>query len=367
MNESSPHLHRTDLLTGCQNLLSFLDRLVRDFDQRQREAYSLVVLDVNHFKRLNDTVGHEQGDAALRWVGIVLAEEAPAPSYRTGGDEFVVALVEGAFAAHVQIAERLFERLNREAGRVGLASPALTVAVVQYQGGHADSPADVMGHIEAAIAESKQAPGRPLRVFSPPELPPRPNARGLLDTLIRRMVDLGALLDETQTLALSDPLTALPNVRAAARELDAALTQAQSTEQPLAVLLIDGDNLRRYNEVGGYAAGDKMIQDLSAALRHQLRPGDFIARWRVGDEFLVLLPNTTLPAALMVGERLCRAVREASQNWRLPISISIGVAARPHHGLTDSELLARAEAAKDEAKAQGKDRVVSAQRHQLIL
>lgn len=350
------HLHRIDRLTGCGNLLGFLDWLTAKTDAGSFAPGSLAALDVNRFSALNLARGHEHGDAALRWVALVLADETSAPAFRTGGDEFALALDGADFAGHLALAERLFTRLNREADRVGLGQPALSIAVVHYSAGTASSPAQVLEHLGAAVAGVQQRPDRPPMAFRADELRPLPDARDLWDHVIRRMVALGALLDESQHLALTDPLTGLPNVRAAGQRLEAALAGAA----PLAVLLLDGDNLRQYNELGGYAAGDKMIQDLTAALHAQLRPGDFLARWRVGDEFLVLLPDTGLDGALAVGERLCRAVREASQAWLCPISVSAGVAVRPQHGTTQADLLAAAEAAKDEAKAQGKDRVIAA-------
>lgn len=348
--------HRTDPLTGCGNLLSFLDWLVEQTEVGASTGASLTALDVNRFAALNAARGHAHGDAALRWVALVLAEAASAPVFRTGGDEFVVTLAGADWAAHAALAEQLFARLNQEAGRVGLQAPAASVAVVHYPAGVARSPARILEHLEAALVEIKRRPDRPPLACHADALPPLAQAHDLWDNVIRRMVALGALLDEAQHLALTDPLTGLPNVRAAGQRLEAALAGAA----PLAVLLLDGDNLRQYNELGGYAAGDKMIQDLTATLHAQLRPGDFLARWRVGDEFLVLLPDTGLDGALAVGERLCRAVREASQAWLRPISVSVGVAVRPQHGATQADLLAAAEAAKDEAKAQGKDRVVAA-------
>ena len=122
--------------------------------------------------------------------------------------------------------------------------------------------------------------------------------------------------------------------------------------------MIDGDDLRRYNQIS-YAAGDEMIQWLGATLRDQLRPGDFLARWRVGDEFLVLLPATPLGQAAAVGSRLCRAVQQASEGWPLPVTISIGVAEYPRHGTDEVGLLRQAEAANDRAKALGKNCVVT--------
>lgn len=351
---AAPDLHRLDLLTGCGNLLSFLEWLTSAQGPAQT-ACSLVALDVNQFAQVNDSLGHAYGDAALRWVGLLLAEE-PGTAFRTGGDEFVLALAGADFAGHLVQAERLFAHLNQEAAWVGLGQPALTTAVIHYPPGAPPTPAEVLGHIESALLDVKRRRERPLTAFYARQLRMPADARRLVNHLVGRLVDLGAALDSAHHLAYTDPLTGLPNVRAAVQRLEAALAP-EGAGRPLSVLLIDGDNLRAYNAAGGYAAGDEMIRNLSAVLQKQLRPGDFLARWRVGDEFLVLLPETGAEGAAAVGERLCRAVREAARNWLQPVSVSVGVAARPPHQ-DQAGLLAAVEAAASAAKARGKDRVV---------
>lgn len=354
---TTPELHRTDPLTDCGNLLGFLDWLTGPAGPA-RAPCSLIALDVNQFARVNDAHGHAHGDAALRWVGLILNEAAAGAAFRTGGDEFVLVIAGPDFAAHLVLAQRLFARLNREAAWVGLSQPALTTAVVHYSPGSAASPAEVLGQLESALLEVKRRPDRPLTSFYAAQLRMPADARRLVNQLVDRIVNLGLALDAVQHLALTDPLTGLPNLRAALQRLEAALA-AGVAGHPLALLLIDGDNLKAYNEAGGYAAGDLMIQNLGAVLHKQLRPGDFLARWRVGDEFLVLLPDTGPERAVAVGERLGRAVREASQDWLQPVTISIGVAGRPPHH-DQAALLAAAEAAAAEAKTRGRDRVVLA-------
>ena len=345
-------LHRLDQLTGCANLLGFLEWLVGPAGP-SRSAGSLVALDVNQFALVNDAHGHAYGDAALRWVGLLLAD-AGAVAFRTGGDEFVLALSGADFAGHLVQAQHLFARLNAEAARVGLGRPALTTAVVHYPPGAAPTPAEVLGQLESALLEVKRRPERPLTAFYAAQLRMPADARRLVNQLVERIVGLGAALDEAHHLALTDALTGLPNGRAAIQRLEAAL---EPPGRALAVLLIDGDNLRDYNAAGGYAAGDELIQNLGAVLQKQLRPGDFLARWRIGDEFVVLLPETSPEAAVAVGERLGRAVREASQAWLQPVTVSIGVATRPPHADL-ANLLSAAEAAAAAAKSQGRNRVV---------
>ena len=123
--------------------------------------------------------------------------------------------------------------------------------------------------------------------------------------------------------------------------------------------MIDGDNIRIYNSIN-YAAGDEMIRAMSTVFRNSLRPNDFVARWRSGDEFIAVLPDTPVEGAKIIGERFRLAVKEASQTWMFPVTISIGIANYPAHGDTINALIDKAEAANKRAKERGKDQVMLA-------
>jgi diguanylate cyclase (GGDEF)-like protein len=124
--------------------------------------------------------------------------------------------------------------------------------------------------------------------------------------------------------------------------------------------LIDGDNFRAYNNTINYAAGDEAICKMSAVLKQNLRPNDCVARWRNGDEFLVILPDTTGEDAKKIGERFRMAVKTASQDWKIPLTISTGIASFPENGEDLKLLIDKAEAANKRAKQQGKDQVILA-------
>jgi diguanylate cyclase (GGDEF)-like protein len=354
------HLFRTDALVGCGNLVGFSELLESFFSAVPRQPFSLLAVDINWFGQLNEAQGHEQGDVALRWIGLALAEETGAPVYRIGGDEFVVVLVQGNPVEHSSLGQRVFERLNERSDRFGLSAPAVAVAVILYTGQEpVDSP-DVFVHLTSAIMDVKNNFNRMYRTYQATDLDSssdQATLRWMTSLMMKRIVTLGEMLDEWQKLAYTDPVSGLPNQRAAENQLRSHLIQASTSGQPLSILLIDGDDLRRYNQIS-YAAGDEMIERLGSTLRDQLRPGDFLARWRVGDEFLVLLPSTPRGQAVSVGKRLCRAVEQASEGWPLPVTISIGVAEYPCYGLDEASLLHQAEAANDRAKEAGKNCVV---------
>jgi diguanylate cyclase (GGDEF)-like protein len=178
----------------------------------------------------------------------------------------------------------------------------------------------------------------------------------VINTLTERLLSFASRLDATHKIAYVDPITQLPNSIAAERELEHTIQQAERGQDPFAILFIDGDNLRYYNDIS-YSTGDDMLRRLAELLTHHLRPGDFIARWRVGDEFLVLLPATRGNVAFVVAERLRSAVETISKSWEIPITISIGIACYPSNGETVGELLANVEKAAKASKNNGKNQI----------
>ena len=350
-------IFRIDPLTGCKTLVSFCEWLTQHLRDVAPAPFSVIALDVNQFAQVNATKGHAYGDDVIRWFGFVLMEEIHAPVYRLGGDAFGVVLTQDSHAEHAAIARRAFDRLNRDAARFELAAPVATVTVVHYAGDAPINSADIWFHLYSTTYDAKATAERAFKIYHATELA---RADRFLNETLGRMIEriawLGAMVDESQHLAFTDPVTGLPNQRAALNQIETRIAQRQT---PFAVLMIDGDNLTDYNNIS-YAMGDEMIDLLGKTLHASLRPGDFLARWRVGDEFLIILPNVAREHANAISERFCAAVAHASQQWRFPVTISMGVAVYPDHGATSAELLARAEAGLKQAKDSGKNRAVIA-------
>jgi diguanylate cyclase (GGDEF)-like protein len=115
------------------------------------------------------------------------------------------------------------------------------------------------------------------------------------------------LLAELQATTTHDQLTGLPNRRAWDDRLEQALRRAADASQPLSVVAIDLDQLKRINNTHGHAQGDRLLQRCAHAWSGALRDGDFLARLG-GDEFLVLLPGSPQVAAEQVARRFLGAV-----------------------------------------------------------
>ena len=173
--------------------------------------------------------------------------------------------------------------------------------------------------------------------------------------LIYRSLLVPSLKEEART----DPKTELANMKHWNQLAQAEVERARRFGRPLSVVVADFDLLRDVNNRYGHLMGDQMIRRVADAIRASLREYDVPARFG-GDEFVVLMPETTLPEAMAVAERIRRGVESIvlkSGDASVPASVSVGVALFPSHGRTASDLLAAADRAVYQAKALGRNRV----------
>jgi diguanylate cyclase (GGDEF)-like protein len=154
--------------------------------------------------------------------------------------------------------------------------------------------------------------------------------------------------------ALQDPLTGLPNRRALDLRLREISTSANG--QPCAIALIDLDRFKAVNDARSHAAGDAVLRAVASSLRTALRAQDLVVRYG-GDEFVVVLPATTLPVAQAVLTRATQAVAELPVDTGAGVTMSVGVVRMPLAGSPDAAL-ADADAAMYRAKRAGGNRVL---------
>ena len=355
MDDHHLSVERIDALMGCGNLLSFLELFSHRFSSTTYSAFSLLLVDLNNFMRFNKERGQEQGDAVLHWLSIVL-KDTELPVYRIGGDEVIVVLTGGTQEEKENLTRAVFSRLNRESAQFAWSNPASVILI--HFGSEKLEIADLWIAISDALQDAKVEGGRGFLVNKYARANTGNNYQiGVINTLTERLLSFATRLEASNQLAYLDPNTQLPNSLAAEKEIERTMQQAQQTNGMFSVLFIDGDNLRFYNDIS-YSVGDEMIRNLANTLSHHLRPGDFLARWRVGDEFFVILPDTPSDKALHVAERLRAAVENESKAWRIPVSVSIGMADYPAKGTSIRELLDAVERSAKQAKDSGKNQVV---------
>jgi diguanylate cyclase (GGDEF)-like protein len=166
--------------------------------------------------------------------------------------------------------------------------------------------------------------------------------------------------------AATDPLTGLANRRTLDDDLRAAWSRCVRDGEPLAVLVIDVDHFKAFNDTVGHQAGDACLAAIAgAAQRASARAGSVACRWG-GDEFLVVLPATDLTAAAAIADDVLAAVRglprhvAAAGDRRLTVSIGVS-ATLPAAGGDAAVVVAAADRAMYAAKQSGRDRRVAAE------
>lgn len=363
--------YRLDPLTGCSNFLSFMETLSQFSARVEKQPFSILHADLNHLYMLNASKGRTYGDSVIRWMEIVLREESSARTYRLGGDQFSLLLTCETTCDSEELANRIFARLNREGEQLGIPTPAALIALIHYDDPDDYSLYDMMFQLGETMFDVKSKRDPCIHVYHGRDLIRaglQAEEAGQLDgayinkvlrwianDAIGHLFFVGRMLDSAQRTSFLDAISGLPNMRAALLKIE----KEAAAKEPFALLLMDGDNIRDYNNVS-YACGDDMIRKISAVLSEKLRPGDFLARWRSGDEFVAILPNTSAEGGRIVGERFRSSIKEASLTWMFPITITTGVATYPASGSDVDSIVDAAEKAMKKGKDAGKDQVIVA-------
>jgi diguanylate cyclase (GGDEF)-like protein len=174
----------------------------------------------------------------------------------------------------------------------------------------------------------------------------------------RVIADSFGELKKFERHAKTDALTGLANRHALKETFPAEIKHCIEKDQAVAMIMIDVDNFKQFNDMFGHIAGDRALSAVSKILRSQFRPRDLLVRYG-GDEFAVLLPGTSKEQALAVGERVRAAVGGTTGDGsdsliQIPIKISMGVAELNPAGTLDA-LIRDADAALYRAKNAGRD------------
>ena len=159
------------------------------------------------------------------------------------------------------------------------------------------------------------------------------------------------LYEQTRNSSLHDPLTGLANRRLLDIQLEKSYEAAKRYQEKLAVVMLDIDHFKNYNDTHGHLGGDRLLARLAEVLVKTLRDADYVFRYG-GEEFLCMLPETDLEMAGEVAERLRRAVQTQTD-----VTISLGIAAFTESMPDKETLIRRADEALYLAKKNGRNRV----------
>jgi len=168
------------------------------------------------------------------------------------------------------------------------------------------------------------------------------------------------LRETLRNQAIRDALTGLFNRRYLEETLTRELSRARRNRHSVAVMMIDLDHLKLFNDRYGHEAGDVLLHEVGMVLQQNVRVEDVVCRYG-GDEFAIVLPDADLQSAARRAQEIADRVKERRIEYRgRPLgesTISVGVAASPEHGDRSDELIRAADQALYAAKRAGRDRV----------
>ncbi len=326
-----------DPLTGLPNLLALITDLQ---GPSKTDRLAVAGFDVKRIDMINREFGHDEGDRLIKEIADSLVKATARLNvegsrvYRLGGDEFCVLL------PGLPHADELIDDL-RARGTLAKVNHAVVSCSCRNKDLE-EAFLDVWPLLIDALESQAGARGTQMK--------------RLVRVLVNRVRETIELLKASRRLAYTDDVSGLPNQRAARHLIGEYLAKRMDTEGPLGLLFADGDNLKVYNDNLGYAAGDEMIRRLGNVIASETSPGELVARWLSGDEFMIILPGAGKKEALDRAVSICKAVEVQTAQWVYPVTISVGVVSAPEDGTDLETLITKVEKATARAKKLGKNR-----------
>jgi diguanylate cyclase (GGDEF)-like protein len=173
---------------------------------------------------------------------------------------------------------------------------------------------------------------------------------------------LKELLEQTRELSISDGLTGLYNQMHFFELLKQETKKSQRLNLSYSLIIFDVDHFKNYNDHNGHLNGSETLKNIGTIMKNKFRTSDLLAKYG-GDEFVIILPKTDKVGAYLAAERLREGVEKqvfpgAETQPLKKLTISIGMANYPEHGLSDEEILNRADKALYFAKESGRNRTI---------
>lgn len=313
-----------DALTGIPNRRAFdreLDRRLAQFRQRLTPV-SLVLVDVDHFKKFNDTHGHQAGDEVLKAVGDAIrnAVRDTDLAARYGGEEFAAVLPETGREAAVRVGERVRQAIAERLVRYGESQLKVTasVGVATIRAGESAEP--FIARADTALYAAKSAGRNNVQFHDGQECVrfteshrPAPAPEPAPQTTFKPQQE--------------SPLLNLPTRTEFSQELRRHLVESKRLFRPLAMMVVEVDEFKQVARTAPQTAESALAQ-VAARLKELSRQSDVVARYGEG-QLSVLLPNTNLSGALESAYRLRVAVESAESLthrgsvWKIQVRVGL--------------------------------------------
>ena len=173
-------------------------------------------------------------------------------------------------------------------------------------------------------------------------------------------LERASLIEQVASLIITDELTGLFNARYLDEALEREIRRCHRYRSTLALIFLDLDHFKEINTLYGHPLGSRCLTELAEIMRQSVRDVDIPVRYG-GDEFAVILPESSVETARMVAERLATAIHThvflQEAGLKTQLAASIGIAGFPDHAKTKQELILKADAAMYRSKGTGGDRI----------
>jgi two-component system, cell cycle response regulator len=371
------YLTKIDTLTGLSNRLAINEyAMTLQASIAQEESLCLIVLDIDRFKTINDTLGHQAGDYILADVARKLQQYARGAGVigRLGGDEFVI-VMKGSSEQGNALAECLGTQLAAHEFDINGQCIRISASFgVASASGHI-SFQDLLRQADVCMYAAKsQGSGRVATEDTVKDLADTAGQDALIadfENRIRVMTSRMAgelvlkarrLANEYRSEADQDGLTGIFNRRHLDRLLGREIEKCQKHDRKLTIVLLDLDHFGEVNRNYGFPTGDRALKAAAFALQKSVRALDWVARYG-GEEFCVVMPETDLDQGCQIAERIRQAISEdtvaAYGGERFRVTASLGVV---ECGAQDADMIALFQRASNkvrEAKNGGRNQVRS--------
>ena len=253
------------------------------------------------------------------------------------------------------VSERMHKRIEAVHAAIDTAMTTANAYSGSLQSASGDLDREISASAMKALADKLLAETRRMQETN----------RSLEQKLEASRDDIASLqrdLDDVRRESMLDPLTKIANRKSFDEGMDKAIAEANASNDPLCLMLIDIDHFKNFNDTYGHQTGDQVLRLVAMTLKSNIKGKDLAARYG-GEEFVAILPSTDLEGAVIVAENIRKAIQakellKRSTNEKLGrITASFGVAAfRPND--TAASLIERADRCLYAAKHAGRNRVI---------
>ena len=343
----------SDPLTGVANRRAFEYELSRRIAERDTDAkpLALILVDVDHFKKFNDTYGHRAGDAVLKEVGDKLVSTVRSSDMvsRYGGEEFAIILPDADSDITMQIGERIRSEIAEKRYTFENQVMQLTVSVGAAQAEPDENGSALLERADTAMYTSKQA-GRNCSHFHNGT-----HCEHFGSSVAIRTSDNEQVTEDSD--AYTDSSTGLPSRKVFIEELRRRVNEANRYKGLLSLAIVSLDDV--CVQPGETSLDNRALTILAEFLRNHMRTADLVTRFDCR-EFATLMPSTPLSGAYISLERLRQKIelQYGAGDSKIHFTISVGIADLLPSEDTSS-LLDRCSRALAQAQEDGGNRVVT--------